>query len=469
VATEDLGFHSLHEETSASLAVEGDVPGWLSGTLIRNGPGAFGFGGREVDHWFDGLAMLRSFRFDGGGVEYRNRFLRTDALERARAGEFDGGFATGETTLRERLFGLLFGEPYDNANVIPERVGDRYLALTESPRWVEFDPRSLETRGDVRYDGDEPAGDLACAHVQRDPSTGAVINFETSFGRRNAYHVYEMRGPHDRQHVATVPVDRPAYMHSFAATDRYVVLPEFPFDVNPLSFLKPGRQGPFIGNFEWRPDAGTRLIVIDREAGEAVAEPVAGPTFGFHTVNAYESGADVVVDIETVPDPGGIAELDLEALRAGAPATAAGKIDRFRIADPRGSATVSRRELYEGGTALPRVSPAVRFEEYRYAYAQSTDQPMESWPSELVKVDVRTGETRTFGDENVDLSEPVFVPRPAGEAEDDGVVLAVGLDTAAAVSRLYVVDAAGMGELARATLPHALPYDFHGRFFAERG
>src|SRR6056297_597538 len=176
-----LGFHSLREEVAGELPVEGRIPDWLSGSLVRNGPGAFELGDGTVDHWFDGLAMLHQFTF-GDGVTYRNRFLRTDAYEAVRDGEFDGGFATGETTLRERLKAFVLDDPYDNANVITERVGDRYLALTETPRWVEFDPTTLETRGGVQYDGSEPAGRLACAHIGRDPATAAMVPFEPAFG-----------------------------------------------------------------------------------------------------------------------------------------------------------------------------------------------------------------------------------------------------------------------------------------------
>ncbi|PSQ17058.1 beta-carotene 15,15'-monooxygenase, partial [Halobacteriales archaeon QS_8_69_73] len=87
------GFHSLTEERTASLAVEGSLPGWLDGGLVRNGPGAFSVGGDTVDHWFDGLAMCYRFGFDPGNraggavdaadaVHYRNRFLETDAYRK---------------------------------------------------------------------------------------------------------------------------------------------------------------------------------------------------------------------------------------------------------------------------------------------------------------------------------------------------------------------------------------------------
>jgi carotenoid cleavage dioxygenase-like enzyme len=40
------GFRSLTEECSDYTSrVEGTIPGWLSGTLVRNGPGRFEAGG----------------------------------------------------------------------------------------------------------------------------------------------------------------------------------------------------------------------------------------------------------------------------------------------------------------------------------------------------------------------------------------------------------------------------------------
>ncbi|PSQ11870.1 beta-carotene 15,15'-monooxygenase, partial [Halobacteriales archaeon QS_7_69_60] len=92
----DLGFRSLdetEEHDDRRLSVEGSVPSWLSGALIRNGPANFEFGGERATHWFDGLAMLRRYGFDDGTVRYSNRFLRTDAYADAADGETAGEFA----------------------------------------------------------------------------------------------------------------------------------------------------------------------------------------------------------------------------------------------------------------------------------------------------------------------------------------------------------------------------------------
>ena len=483
-----LGFHSLHDEQQRSLAVDGSLPQWLTGTLIRNGPGTFSNGeGNSVDHWFDGLAMCYRFTFDPGNnadasigtydaVHYQNRFLETDAYEAAQAGEFNGGFATGETTLRDRLKGL-FTAPYDNTNIIVERVNGRYLALTESPRAVEIDPTTLSVTGEVQYDGSQPTGQLACAHLKRDPATGVLFNIETEFGRTSTYHIHSISGANDRRHIASVETDAPAYMHSFALTPRYVVLTEFPFRINPLRFFKPGRQGPFIEQFDWQPDRGTRIIVVDRTTGETIAEPVTDAVFGFHHVNAFErdGGSEIVFDLETIPDTTAITELSLDRLREGNLEAIAGRLERFRVnlGDTTGTArydttaaTASREMLYDDGTALPTVSPAQWCRSHRYVYSMSLDQPATEWATGILKYDTQTDEVVEYNSGGDYFGEPIVVPRPNGPAEA-GVVLTVALDVDAGRSRLLVCDTEDLAERARITLPHATPFDFHGRYFPE--
>ncbi|MFB6224683.1 MAG: carotenoid oxygenase family protein [Haloarcula sp.] len=479
------GFHSLHEETATSIAVTGDLPDWLRGSLIRNGPGAFSFpDGSSVDHWFDGFAMLYRFTFDpegraspgeGDTVHYRNRFLRTDAYEAAKSGEFEGGFATGETTLRSRLTTFLT-DPYDNTNIIAERLGDEYVALTESPRKVQFDPNTLETLGHIKYDDDVPSGQLSCAHLKHDPATGILVNVDTAFGRTSQYHVHTIQPDGRRQHIGSVDTDQPAYMHSFALTPRYVVLTEFPFRLDPRRFLKPGRQPPFIEQFEWEPDRGTRIIVMDRTSGAVVAEPVTDAVFGFHHVNAFEQagGAELVFDLETVPDATTIDSLYLENLRAGEMGAIVGRIERFTVdlgsADTgrrygTGDATVSREMLYPDGSALPTVSPERWCRPHRYVYAMGMDTPVTEWARRVLKLDTETGSVRTFDQGGDYFGEPLFVTAPENEAEDDGVVLTVGLDTDVDRSRLLVLDGDTFQERARIPLPHAISFDFHGRYF----
>ena len=81
-----LGFRSLeHEVRLPHLEVDGALPRWLRGVLVRNGPALFEIGEQQLNHWFDGLAMLHAFAFGDGRVSYANRFLRSSAVRRVEA------------------------------------------------------------------------------------------------------------------------------------------------------------------------------------------------------------------------------------------------------------------------------------------------------------------------------------------------------------------------------------------------
>ena len=82
-------------------------------------------------------------------------------------------------------------------------------------------------------------------------------------------------------------------------------------------------------------------------------------------------------------------------------------------------------------------------------------------------MNVRDGSTRVWRQEHCYPGEPVFVPAPNGQSEDSGVVLSVVLDAAAGNSFLLVLDAASFDEVARARVPHHIPFGFHGQYFDE--
>jgi len=127
---------------------------------------------------------------------------------------------------------------------------------------------------------------------------------------------------------------------------------------------------------------------------------------------------------------------------------------------------VTRSRRYDGGCELPTVPRSVRTRHYRYAYAQATDR---RGANGLVKVDLERQTATEWWARGVYVEEPRMVQRPGADAEDDGVVLAPALDTDAERSALLVFDAETLSLLARAPLPHAVPFGFHGRFFPSDG
>ncbi len=462
------GFRSLDRElTDRRLPVEGTIPSWLSGRLVRNGPGRFEVGDDVVDHWFDGLAMLRRYEFADGEVRYTNRFPRTGAYAGAAAGEATGGFSTGERGLA-KVAGWLrrLGppEPTDNANVHVARIDGDLAALTEVPRWIGLDD-SLGSRGEIRF-RDDLELDTTTAHLCRDSRRGELVGFGLSFGRTHEYVVYRIAdGGRRREVIARVPTDAPAYIHDCAITEEHVVLVESPLRIAVLRALSP-LTGSFLDMLDWRPESGARFLLVDRATGDVETAP-APPRFTFHTVNAFREDGETVVDLVDFPDDGIVDGLGLDRLRRGAfDGAPAGRLVRHRIdvgdGGTDGGARVESERLFDGGVELPSVPPVARARPYRYAYAQSTDRP---GANGLVKLDVRSGTAREWWERGVYVEEPRVVRRPGADAEDDGVVLAPALDVEAERTSLLMFDAATLEVLARARVPHAEPLGFHGRFF----
>jgi carotenoid cleavage dioxygenase-like enzyme len=102
---------------------------------------------------------------------------------------------------------------------------------------------------------------------------------------------------------------------------------------------------------------------------------------------------------------------------------------------------------------------------YRFAYGASDGyQAGGRYTSAVVKVDLETGGATSFSDGRSIFGEPLFVSRPGGDDEDDGVLLTVGASQDAEVSTLDVIDARTMALLASAEVQSSIPLGFHGSF-----
>jgi beta,beta-carotene 9',10'-dioxygenase len=463
-----LGFQSLENEVELdSLPVSGALPGWLTGTLVRTGPAKYEVGDRVVRHWFDGFAMLHRFSFGDGEVSYANRFLHSRAFDAAeRTGKISySEFATDPCrSLFRRMTTMFRPQISDNANVNVVRLAEDFIALTETPMPVAFDGETLETLG-VAW---EQPGQHATAHPHWDPATEELLSYAVKFGPRSKYRIYAQKDRSTRRMIAELPVSEPAYMHSFAMTDRHVVLTEQPLVVKPTDLLLSGR--PFIENYRWEPERGTTFIVVDRHSGELVGRFETEAFFTFHHVNAFEADGEIVLDASASDDAGVIQEFYLDRLRAGQAPASIPQLRRFRISLNGGG--VSGETLVDDIFELPTTNYGrVNRRPYQYAYGAGAEGPGEGFAARfldrVVKADVETRQSWVWHEEGSYPGEPVFVAEPGGEAEDAGVLLSVVLSTERETSYLLVLDARDLSELARAEVPHHIPFGFHGQYFGD--
>jgi beta,beta-carotene 9',10'-dioxygenase len=459
------GLRSLDAEVRVDeLPLTGSLPDWLQGSLLRTGPALWEVGDRTMNHWFDGFAMLHRFGIDDGRVSYANRFLQSKAYRAAEeTGEISyHEFATDPCrNLFQKVFSVFSPKLSDNANVNLTQLGERFITMTETPIPVEFDGATLDTVG-VAY---EVPGMLTTAHPHMNRADGGMLNYAAKVGPRNSYRFFHLApGAEQVEVVAQMPVKHPAYQHSFGLTESHFVLAEFPYVVNPISIPLSGR--PYIENYRWKPELGTRFWLLPRAGGETLGPFEAEPCFGFHHVNSYEDGTDVVVDICVFDDAEIVEDLYLERLRAGKP-VAKPHLRRFRISP--GSDRVESERLVDEPLDLPRINYG-RCSERPYRYTWGVGFGGSGWLDKIVKADVEERTTRIWAEDGKYPGEPVFVAAPAhpgnGEAtaEDEGVLLSVVFDGEAGNSFLLVLDSADLSEIARAEAPHHIPFGFHGQF-----
>ena len=457
-----LGFTSQDEETRVdSLPVAGGLPAWLSGALVRVTPALLDVGGRRVAHWFDGLAMLNRFGFADGQVSYGSRFIESRAYEGAKEGELrHGGFATDPCrSIFKRVQQVFSPDITDNPNVNLARIGERYIAMTETPMPVEFDAETLETLGHLEY-ADKLKAHVTTAHPHHNRERDELVNYVARFSRVSEYVLYGLpAGGASRRVIARMPVKEPAYMHAFGMSGSYLILAEYPLRVNPLKLAFSGK--PFIENYTWRGDEPVKFQVFERATGRHRGTYETDAFFCFHHVNAFERGSELVLDLCAYEDASVIDSLYLDETgpRGKLPPV---QLRRYTV-DLDGG-TVRSEPLADGNLELPRIDYGRRnTREYAYAYFTGSS---EDWIDRLVKVDVRDGTRSEWSEGGCYPGEPVFVREPGTEAEDAGVVLSVVLDARAGHSFLLVLDAGSFEEIARAEAPHHIPFGFHGQFFS---
>jgi beta,beta-carotene 9',10'-dioxygenase len=456
-------FRSSPEVRVATEAVvTGSLPDWLRGELVRTCPAVFEAVRWQAGHWFDGLCMIYAFRIGAGSVGFQSRLLESEA-----AGEISNGptrlGSFGTSTGRSLWQRLVQPVPRitDNTNVNVVKMGDDLVAMTEGDKQVRIDPQSLRALGIVEYERDELGGAVAGAHPHFDFERGQLVNFATKFGLDGVVSLYEHSvTQRSRKVVASWRTSRVPYLHSFGLTPAHAILVAHPLLVEPLHMLWSNRG--FIDHFRWRPEEGTRLVMMNRSTG-ALEQRETEPLFVFHTVNAFEAGKDTVLDVLAYPN----AEI-MNALRVNRMVEQLPDLrpSLVRMVMRPGKARAELETLSDAGFEFPSTNyRRVNGRDYRFVWgAADGPQPDGSYASPIVKVDLRTGKAQAFSDGDRVYGEPVFVARPDAKDEDDGVLLSVGASQRAESSALAVIDARTMELLASAEVPSAIPLGFHGSF-----
>lgn len=452
------GFLSRTQATAATdAAVRGTLPEWLRGSLLLNTPAVWDLPGASYAHWFDGLALLHRVHFTGAGVRYHSRFLDTEdaRLSHARGRPELGGYDTKVAGgLLSRIVHMFNPRRTDNGCVVLGPCDGQWLAHTESDRVTRFDPATLATLGELHW-ADKLKLPLMAAHPCTD-AQGRWWNVGIRFGRTCEYVLVGADRSGVRTAKARIPTRRPGYLHAFALSANHAVIWECAWRAHPLRFLFAGES--YARHFDWMPEQGSRLHAVNLADG-SVRSWDAPPLVLFHAVQAYEKGADIVVDL-CLDDGPVIEDLAIARLREGAPSHAPRARHARFVLSP--GAASAREEALPGRFELPQVNARrAHAGPVRYVWA-ATGHADGCFFDRTIKLDHASGRIVENGRDDTVALEPLFVPAPDAKAEDEGVLLVHTLADGDTGSRLRVLDAGTLEERAAVQLPVVVPFGFHG-------
>lgn len=455
-------FAPVSEEIEVDrLHVEGTLPEGLVGAYLRNGPNEMFPPLGSYTFPMEGDAMVHGVWFDGeGGTRYKNRWVRTKgmAADIAAGGDIFGGLMTPAFVDM-----TLLGDDPDPGwpfrldpfiNVV--RHAGRYLALSEGLPGYQITP-DLETVGLFDFGGKLKG---MCAHPRIDPATGEMVLF--AYDVEEPFLVWSIVGPDGT--VTSGPnvvpdIDKGYMIHDFTITPTYLVLVLAPvvFDLDAMM-----TGGDVLA---WRPELGTRIALVPRAGGD-VKWIETDPFFVWHYGNAYDDGADVVVDFSWWSS----FNLSPDASRTGA-------FTQMRLSP--GSGTASLTHLDQRISEFARIDDRLCGQPHRYV---TVSQKSGSNPGmlsgefdRLIRHDMQTGESFSW-DGDLVFGEVVHAPRAGapvgkGDAELDGWYLSYATELDCSTSYLLVWDAQTFPSdpIAKVVMPHRVPNGLHGNWMPAEG
>ena len=439
-----------------ALEIEGTLPDGLAGTLWLNGAGRFSWPGHRGRFWLDADGAVTAMRLGGGRAEGACRLVRTRSIEREREA---GRMLYGRYDRRSpRLIREMWmGDQRNSGNTSVWAVGEKVFALCPQGVPIELDPASLEARGEEDFDGLLRPG--FSAHASHGWRRGTDYNFGMRNGLRTSIDLFAFPQDGAPHRVTSFEIDRACFLHDFALTDRWAVFFVHPFHIRPLPLLF-GLK-PLQGCFEWKPEEGTEIVLVDLDAPDDPIRFRVPPHVILHWANAWDDERGRIIGhapvIEDMPRTWrwleGLATYDTTP-----PPDA--RMSRLEI-DPT-ARTLHVEPLTDELGENPRMNPFREQRPSRFTFhsAFSTDH---GFPDRIVKLDAETGRSEDvcFGD-GMCPSEAVLIPR--SDVEDDGWLVSLVYDPRARRSGLAIADALRPGDapVATAWMDHHVPPPFHG-------
>ena len=183
-------------------------------------------------------------------------------------------------------------------------------------------------------------------------------------------------------------------------------------------------------------------------------------------MNAYTDGDKIIADMMQFEEAPLFPHLD-GSIPDNKKAEA--RLNRWEIDLTSNSGSIKKDYLDEHIGEFPRLDERFSMSNYRYGIYASNhgDSPKGISFNSVTRYDYETGKKEFFTLSEFDaVGEPIFVPKSSDAEEGVGYVIALAYLGKENRSDLMIFDAENIasGPMAKAMLPHRIPYGFHGNW-----
>jgi len=495
-AGDDVGYNLLfktapEEFDKLSATASKPFPAYVKGDFVMPSIGQFEMGERKFVGFLDCFGKMQKFSIDGDKVDATYRLMASGFFNVSKEANTIGPgllfFETQPPRETPWYLGPLSNmppfAPNDNTYVNTIQLGDKMLSLTDSFTMLEMDRESLRVTGAKQFK-DDLEGNVCytgSAHPLRNPRTGGWIDFVGNaqiFSETTTIRLYELSesDPDTRRGITDLVMDSAPYMHSFGVTENYAVLPRMPvkFSAQEVAMRPMAAAFQEVDAAEEGPENAFYIVPLNGSKSFVKTLPLDMPLWYVHTVNAYENGTGIVIDITTLPQNPFASDMTLEsarskALRDRGVADGRNLVKRFHL-PLHDDGPVTTEVVSDPGTStdFPCINPRYHSKAHCFYWAVEWFADSKSYASmAIVKYDVcNGGKKRVWSRRGWYPSEATMVPSDRqGAAEDEGVLIFTALDGASGKTFLLGVDAETMETVSEAGPFPRIAFSTHGTFY----
>jgi carotenoid cleavage dioxygenase-like enzyme len=441
----------------------GQVPEGLRGTLYRNGPGRLERGGVHVGHWFDGDGAILAVHFTDAGVSGVYRYVQTAGYQEETAA---GKLLYGNygMTAPGAIWNQWLKPVKNTANTSVLPLADRLLALWEGGHPHSLDLQTLETRGLDNLNGLNQ-GLTYSAHPKVDHQTGEIFNFGVSPGMNGTLNIYKSDLTGKIIQKAEVQLPGVPLIHDFVLAGEYLIFFIPPLRLNIFPVLT--GISTYSECFDWKPELGNQILVIDRETLSLVSRGETEPWYQWHFANGYvDASGGVVVDFARYQDFN--TNKYLGEVATGKTLTSAqSTLTRIHL-QPQTAKVISVEKLINRSCEFPHVPKRNLGKVSRYIYMSSHREDTDISQEILNTIGRFDHRTQTFTEANLPENCYPCESLPVEDAHNSqqAWVLTVVYDGNSHSSEVWIFDGDRLDTepVCRLGLPTVIPHGFHGYF-----